>query len=48
MSVPIAQDAVPQQHAHYAKMDTLILHVGFAQQVSMYQIIHLLPVALAQ
>lgn len=44
MSVYIAIDAQSQQLAHYAKMDTLILHAVFAQQVSIFQITHHLRV----
>ncbi len=46
MLVHIVLDVAPQLYAHYAKMDTLILHVAFAQQVSMSLITHLLLVIL--
>lgn len=44
MLVHIVLDVASQPYAHYAKMDTLMLHVVFVQQVSMSQITHLLLV----
>ena len=48
MLVHIVLVVAPQLCAHYAQMDTLILLVAFALQVSISQITHLLLAALVQ